>query len=63
MREPKLGEYHYALRGNSWNVYVWTDVREGSASADFVARFNTKDDARAFVYEKNGWNEPKNGLK
>lgn len=56
MREPKLGEYFYAPRGNDWNVYVYTFVGEnGAASADFVARFSTKDDARAFVYEKNGW--------
>jgi len=57
MREPKIGEYHYAPRGNDWCVYVWTFAGEnGAASADFVVRFGTKEEARRFVYEKNGWN-------
>jgi hypothetical protein len=57
MREPKLGEYFYRPRMNDWVVYRWSFVGEyGAASAEFVARFGTKIEARRFVYEKNGWN-------
>ena len=55
MIKPIVGQYFYAPRGNCWNVYVYTMVDGDSSSAVFVARFDTKEEARDYVYKMNNW--------
>ena len=55
-----LGQYHYAPHRNWWGVWQWDSVTENGASATFIKDFRTKEEARAFVYEMNGWGKPKN---
>lgn len=56
-----LGQYYYALhRYNLWGVWQWDTVTENGGSANFIKDFDTKEEARTFVYEMNGWGKPKN---
>jgi len=59
----KLGEYYYQIRFNHFNVYVYTSVSEnGAAIGTKVAEFGDREEARRFVWEKNGWGIPKSPL-
>ena len=58
--KPVLGQYHYAPHRKWWGVWQWDSVTENGASATFIKDFRTKEEARAFVYEMNGWGKPKN---
>ena len=61
-KEYKVGQYHYAPHRNYYGVWVWVSVTEKSASGEFVADFRTKEEARRFVWQKNGWGTPKTPL-
>lgn len=52
------GEYYYAPHRRKWGV--WKRVipdgdTSGTMTGTFVQDFETKEEARRFVYEKNGW--------
>ena len=55
-----LGQYYYAPHRNWWGVWQYDMVTENAASGKFIKDFQTKEEARAFVYEMNGWGKPKN---
>ena len=57
-----LGQYHYAPHRNSWGVWVWDYVSETGATGKFVKDFRSKEEAREFVWQMNGWGKPKNKL-
>jgi len=52
----KVGQYHYAPRGRNWGVWkcVMSDEK-GNSSSEKVTDFQTKEEARQFVYKMNGW--------
>lgn len=58
----KVGQYHYAPHRNYYGVWVYDYVSEKSASASFVCDFRTKEEARLFTWEMNGWGTPKTPL-
>ena len=60
----KLGEYYYDIRFNHFSVFVYTSVSEDgmSATGTEVATFRDREDARAYVWMKNGWGTPKSPL-
>lgn len=50
----KEGQYYYAPRGSFWNVYIYHG--DGYAGyGEFVSSHNTKEEAKAEVYSRNGW--------
>ena len=55
-----LGQYYYAPHRNWWGVWQYDMVTENGSSGKFIKDFPTKEEARAFVYEMNGWGKPKN---
>ena len=54
------GQYNYARHRSLWGVWLWTSVTENGACGTFVKDFATKEEAREFVWEMNGWGTPKN---
>lgn len=53
-------EYSYAPTGSRWAVYHW--VENGNIStADKVAEFPTREEARKECYRLNGWKCRKSG--
>lgn len=50
------GEYFYRRHRSLWGVWRHVDDGNGHSHGDFVQDFGTREEARAFVYEKNGWN-------
>ena len=61
-RKEKVGQYFYGCHRNYYGVWVWDHVWENGASGRFVADFNTREEARAFVWKMNGWGTPKTAL-
>lgn len=61
-KEYKVGQYHYAPHRNYYGVWMFDNVTEKSASATFIKDFRTREEARMFVWEKNGWGVPKTPL-
>ena len=57
-----LGQYHYAPHRNLWGVWVWDYVSETGATGTFVKDFHTKEEAREYVWEMNGWGKPSKKL-
>lgn len=57
-----LGQYHYAPHRNFWGVWQWISVSENGALGIFIKDFRSKEEAREFVWEMNGWGTPKNKL-
>ena len=57
-----LGQYHYAPHRRNWGVWVWTSVTETGASGTFVKDFQSKEEAREYVWKMNGWGYPKTKL-
>ena len=47
----KVGEYYYAPHRKNWGV--WKRVTPDTGT--FVQDFKTREEARTFVFEKNGW--------
>ena len=58
-----LGQYYYKPHRNWWGVWVYIHVSETGACGSFVKDFSNIEEARAFVWEQNGWETPKNKLK
>ena len=60
----KVGQYFYARHRSSFGVWVYDYVNDetGSASGDFVADFQTREEARKYVWKMNGWGTPQTAL-
>jgi len=58
----KVGMYHYGRHRSSFGVWVCVCVTKDFASSDFVADFASREAARKYVWEKNGWGTPKTAL-
>lgn len=57
---PKVGQYHYCLRGRYFRIYRYTHVAaDGSGTAASLVMdepsFIDREEARKRVYELNGW--------
>lgn len=50
-----LGQYYYAPHRCFWGVWQWTQVLENGSIGTFIGDFRTKEEARIFVWENNGW--------
>lgn len=50
-----LGQYHYAPRRRSFGVWQWTEVSETGACGTFIKVFRSKEEAREYVWQMNGW--------
>lgn len=50
------GEYYYAPHRRSWGVWKRNPVSNGVMIDDFIADYQTKEEARREVYRLNGWN-------
>ena len=57
--KAEVGKYYYALHRRNWGVWVWTSVTETGASGTFVKDFQSKEEAREYVWAMNGWGKPK----
>lgn len=57
-----LGQYHYAPHRNFWGVWQWISVSENGSLGTFIKDFRSKEEAREFVWEMNGWGTLKNKL-
>ncbi len=57
-----LGQYHYAPHRRNCGIWVWTSVTETGASGTFVKDFQSKEEAREYVWKMNGWGCPKTKL-
>ena len=53
-----LGQYYYAPHRRSFGVWQWTDVSETGACGTFIKDFRSKEEAREFVWQQNGWGKP-----
>ena len=60
MITPKKGIYYYAPYGKGYRIYQYTHVNEnGSESEATNEIYWAREQARARVYELNGWNKTK----
>lgn len=57
-----LGKYHYAPHRCFWGVWQWTEVTENGASGTFIKDFRSKEEAREYVWQMNGWGKPSKKL-
>lgn len=64
MIQAKVGQFFYGRHRSSFGVwcYDYVNVENGSASADFVRDFDTREEARQYVWKMNGWGTPKTAL-
>ena len=64
MIQAKVGQYFYGRHRSSFGVWVYVYVNEenGSSSGAFVADFQSREEARAYVWKMNGWGVPKKAL-
>ena len=64
MIQAKVGQYFYGRHRSSFGVWVYDQVNNetGFSSGQFIADFQTREEARAFVWMKNGWGTPKTAL-
>lgn len=53
-----LGQYHYAPHRCYWGVWQWTEVSENGACGTFIKDFRSKEEAREYVWQMNGWGKP-----
>lgn len=58
----KVGQYFYGRHRSSFGVWVYVSVWEKGASANFVADFQSREEARIYVWKMNGWGTPKTAL-
>ena len=58
----KVGQYFYGRHRSHFGVWVYDFVSKTAASGNFVADFNTREEARAYVWKMNGWGTPKTAL-
>ena len=57
-----LGQYYYAPHRRSFGVWQWTEVSETGACGTFIKDFRSKEEAREYVWQMNGWGKPKTKL-
>ena len=57
-----LGQHYYAPHRTHWGVWVWDYVSETGATGKFVKDFRTKEEAREYAWEQNGWGKPSKKL-
>ena len=57
-----LGQYHYAPHRCYWGVWQWTEVSENGACGTFIKDFRSKEEAREYVWQMNGWGKPSRKL-
>ena len=60
MKMTKDGQYYYAPHRRQWGAWQCHYAGNGVTFGDFVKDFPTKEQARDFVYEKNGWKKKEN---
>lgn len=60
--KAKVGQFFYAKHRSRYGVWVYDFVSDTAASGNHVADFSTREEARAFVWEMNGWGTPKTAL-
>ena len=58
----KVGQYHYGRHRRQFGVWVCDSVSQHSACCSFGSDFPTREEARQFVWEMNGWGTPKTAL-
>lgn len=58
----RVGQYHYGRHRSSFGVWVCKFVTETTASSTFITDFQTREEARQFVWKMNGWGIPKTTL-
>lgn len=58
----KVGQYHYGRHRSMFGVWVCDFVSKTAASSSFVADFQTREEARLYVWKMNGWGTPKTAL-
>ena len=59
----KVGQYHYGRHRSQFGVWVCNFVTENASSSSFVADFNSREEARQFVWKMNGWEPRKQHLQ
>ena len=57
-----LGQYYYSPHRRFWGVWQWTQVSENGSIGTFVGDFKSKEEAREYVWQMNGWSKPKTKL-
>ena len=57
-----LGQYYYAPHRRSFGVWQWTEVSENGACGTFIKDFRSKEEARDYVWQMNGWGTPRTKL-
>ena len=57
-----LGQYYYAPHRRSFGVWQWTEVSETGACGTFIKDFRSKEEAREYVWQMNGWGTPRTKL-
>ena len=57
-----LGQYYYAPHRTRWGVWQWTEVSENGACGTFITNFGSKEEAREYVWQMNGWGKPSKKL-
>lgn len=62
MIQAKVGQYFYGRHRSSFGVWVYDRVWENGSSGQFIADFQSREEARAFVWKMNGWGTPKTTL-
>ena len=62
MVQAKVGQYYYGRHRSHFGVWVYDIVTDNFTSGNFVADFPTREEARAYVWGKNGWGTPKVAL-
>ena len=64
MNKAKVGQYFYGRHRSFFGVWVYDYVsKDGKClSGQFVGDFRTREEAREYVWEKNGWGKPKTKL-
>lgn len=60
MYNVKAGQHYYAPHRGLWGVWKMNETVNGVSTAYFVKDFVTKEEARSFVFESNGWNKKTN---
>lgn len=58
----KAGQYYYTLRRKYWCAYLCTYADEKGSSGEKVAEFSTREEAREYVWQMNGWGKPSKPL-
>ena len=52
--KAEVGKYYYAPHRRNFGVWQWDWVSEKSASGRFVKDFQSKEEAREYVWAMNG---------